>query len=73
LKERIMWFFVLGGLVFLLLYAPLGIILIIVGAIIGAYGQIFRKIRCPWCSERVQYDAIVCPHCRNNIEAGFKR
>lgn len=59
-------------------------------AIVGALSLLFvasgifsstERIKCPFCAERIQPEAIVCPHCRkdlvlddsNNVNAGHDK
>ena len=70
-----MWFFIIAGLIMLLIYFPIGIILLIIGAMCAAFrakdkekGIPYEHQRkCPFCAELIRKEAIVCKHCGRDV------
>jgi len=49
------------GFVLGILLGPIGLIIALVGG--------DQRAKCPYCSERIQADAIICPHCRTTLKS----
>lgn len=70
------WGLIIAGLVMLLIYWPIGIILLIIGFILLAVGQGKKaqkekkevRVPCPFCSESILKTAKICPFCKSSVE-----
>jgi|WetSurMetagenome_2_1015567.scaffolds.fasta_scaffold129393_2 hypothetical protein len=70
-----MWFFIISGLIMLLIYFPIGITLLIIGAICAAFRGKNKEQgipqgdqrKCPFCAELIKKEAIVCKHCHKDV------
>lgn len=70
-----MWGLIIVGLIFLLVYAPIGILLIIIGLIFWAVGRskaskglpTVNEKKCPKCAELVKAEARICRFCNHEF------
>jgi hypothetical protein len=66
-EEKTMWGLIIIGLLFLFIFPPLGIAILIIGLIVAAL-KASNKVECSQCREKIKIGAKVCPHCRSELE-----